>query len=91
MAVYLISYDLVGPETSASYEQLIAHIKGLGAWAKPLYSQWLVDTTASAAEIRDGIRRYLDTNDRVLVVYVSTPWASLGLAAEVADWMKSRL
>jgi hypothetical protein len=91
MSLKIISYDLGQPETSADYKELIKYIKGLGDWAKPLESFWIVDTPKYCSTIRDEAKKYLDSNDELLVV--SCPfdsWASSGINKEVTDWIKGR-
>ena len=88
MNTLLISYDLGMPETSADYQRVIEYIKDLGSWAKPLQSVWLVETATKAAQIRDDIRSITDSNDRVMVIAVSAPWATTRtIPSEVTDWM----
>lgn len=63
----LISYDLVKPEKD--YPSLIARLEQLGA-QRFLYSEWFLATNYSTTAIRDDLRRYMDSNDRILVVEV---------------------
>lgn len=91
MSLKVISYDLGQPEKSTDYKDLIGYIKGLGAWAKPLESFWIVDTTKTCSSIRDEAKSYLDSNDKILVF--SSPfksWASSGLKKSTTDWLKDR-
>ncbi len=67
MSVKIISYDLGSPESSSDYEELIKYIKGLGSWAKPLYSVWFVNTDKTSRQIREGAEAYLDDNDKIFV------------------------
>lgn len=90
MSVKIISYDLRKPETSEDYKLLIAEIKSLGEWAKPMESYWLVDTTYTPKTIYERLDPYLDNNDKLLVA--STPltaWWSTGLSKAVVDWIHS--
>jgi hypothetical protein len=82
----------MGPETREDYKRLIDHIKSYGTWAKPLYSVWLVKSSKTASQIRDDLTRYVDSNDKLLVMNVTgTSWASLRLPDAVATWMKANL
>src|SRR4051812_33815078 len=90
MRIVLISYDLGKPETSASYQTLIAAIKALGDWAKPLESEWFVRTGLTASVVRDRLKRHLDANDRLMVLELKgTDWATYRLPADVTSWMQS--
>lgn len=92
MSVKIISYDLGVPESSDDYEELIRYIKGLGYWAKPLYSVWFVDTHKTVAEIRDGAMNYMDGNDKIFVAKwnPNSGWASQKLPKNVTDWLHAR-
>ncbi|GMX58518.1 MAG: hypothetical protein MCSN_1720 [Candidatus Microsyncoccus archaeolyticus] len=92
MKTFLISYDLGAPETTEDYGKVIASIKSLDDWAKPLYSVWLVKSDKTASQIRDQINKETDTNDKLLVIDVSgAGWATSGISNEVTDWMKNNL
>ncbi len=88
MKTYLISYDLIKPETLTDYKRLIDTIKTATYWANPLKSLWLVKTTLSTTQIRDELRKVTDPNDKLLVIEITNSWASYGLSKEVTDWMK---
>lgn len=91
MSLKVISYDLGQPETSTSYKELIEYIKGLGTWAKPLESFWIVDTDKHCSTIRDEAKAYLDSNDELFVFSCPfSSWASYGLSDDVTDWLKAR-
>jgi len=94
MKVFMISYDLGVPETSADYKLIKDHIeKNYSLWAKPLQSQWLVavNDLTTATQVRDNIKKLLDTNDKVFVVQIETvQWASYNLPKKVTDWLKAK-
>jgi hypothetical protein len=92
MRTLLISYDLGQPETAASYRELIAAIKALGDWAKPLKSEWFVLTGLTASVVRDRLKRHLDANDRLMIIELKTSdWATVRLPTDVTDWMQSHV
>lgn len=91
MNTYLISYDLRVPETSEDYQRIISYIKSLGSWSKPLQSVWFVKTSISPSDIRDGLKNQSDYNDGILVIDVTSDWASYGISKEVTEWMKSHI
>lgn len=90
---FLISYDLGVPETAEDYKKIINYIKSFGNWAKPLQSVWLVkSSTKGCADIRDDIKKLIDSNDKVLVIKITGDnWASYNLSKEVVDWMKNNI
>lgn len=88
MKTYLISYDLIKPESFPEYIRLFNTIKTAKFWAKPLQSVWLVKTTLSSAQIRDVLIKVIDVNDKIMVIEVTNNWAAFGLPKEVIDWMQ---
>lgn len=91
MKTYLISYDLINPETLPEYIRLFNTIKSATFWAKPLESVWLVKTTLSSVQIRDELVKVIDANDKIMIIEVTNNWATFNLPKEVTDWMQQRL
>jgi len=90
MAVHWVNYDL--NKTGQNYDELIKYLKSHQSWAKPLKSSFLVKTSLGVGELRDGIKKHIDSNDDVLVINVDgRSWASYGISSEVTDWMKQNL
>jgi hypothetical protein len=88
MNTILISYDLRAP--GRDYTKLWDHLKSYGNWAKPLESVWLIRTTLTAAKVRDAASNYVDQNDKIFAVdMTSSEWASLRIPDDVATWLKS--
>jgi hypothetical protein len=76
MKKYLISYDLDKP--GQDYSKLIKELERLGA-IKILYSEWILKDEASAVQLRDHLRAFIDSNDMLLVVGLTgeAAWTSL--------------
>jgi hypothetical protein len=74
--LHWIAYDLDKP--GQDYKDLIARLKELGA-VKILKSDWLLENTASPEAVRNDLKRFLDTNDRIMVseVYHNAAWSNL--------------
>ena len=72
MKPFLISYDLDKP--GQNYDGLISRLKQYNA-KRVLMSQWILGSSASALEILKDLRRFMDSNDRILVVETSGDWA----------------
>ena len=85
--VYLITYDLNKP--GQDYSKLYETIKAMGAWWHYLDSTWLVDTSLSSGQVRDGVLKVMDQTDRVLVVRFSSDWSAF-LTNDAADWIRQR-
>ncbi len=77
MKPFLISYDLDKP--GQNYTGLIARLKEIGA-VRVLMSQWVVEQDCTCADLRDDLKAYMDSNDRILVTRI-TGWASSKIMA----------
>ena len=93
MSIYLISYDLGVPETSADYQKIKGYIDTFPDWMKPLKSQWFITSRIKdATQIRTELGAITDGNDKILVLNVTgDAWASLHLGTEANDWLKKNL
>ena len=88
--VLLISYDLNGHESPGAYAAVEAVIKRRcpgNASNKPLYSQWLVDTSLSPQTWRDELKAAADSNDNIFVTGVTSNYAAY-LPQSSIDWLK---
>ena len=74
MALYIISYDLIG-KSYDQYETLIAELTRLGA-QRVLLSQWALRSNSTSSQIRDYLYPFMHPNDRILVTEITANWAS---------------
>ena len=65
MKCYIISYDLVGYR---NYDAIHNAIKSYSMWAKATESTWIIMTYQNATQIRDHLVRFMDHNDRLMVI-----------------------
>ena len=80
----LVSYDLIWPETSESYKNLIAKIMSYPWYAKPLESFWFIKTEKTASTVMGELRLHIDANDKLVIVDVTWDfWTTLRLASNV--------
>ena len=86
--LYAINYDLKQP--GRDYESLYDAIKSCGAWWHYLESTWIVDTSLDAQEIWDKIGIHCDSNDRVLVISLSSRKQGW-LPKDAWEWINDRL
>lgn len=89
MTTYMVGYDLGKP--GRDYEGLSDYLKSLGGYWHNLDSTWLITTSKTAAEVRDGAKPYLDSSDKLLVARVSAPGAWKGFADSSSEWLKDNL
>ncbi|PTR15259.1 hypothetical protein C8R31_104288 [Nitrosospira sp. Nsp2] len=74
MSIYLVTYDLNAP--GRNYDPVHVYLKRF-THCKKLESVWLIETGLPIEEIRDALRRLIDTNDVVLVVRLMKQGASV--------------
>lgn len=82
MTVMLVTYDLKQP--GRDYAPVHAYLKRF-TYCKDLESVWLLDTTATAAAIRDGLTSLIDANDKVFVTPIGRTWASFNFGC--GNWL----
>lgn len=77
MDLFSVSYDLLKP--GKDYNSLYARLGTHGA-KRVLYSQWMLKSNLTAAQLRDDLKMFIDSNDRLLVIDVTTgamAWTTL--------------
>ncbi|MEK6328465.1 MAG: SinR family protein [Actinomycetota bacterium] len=88
MSTLLVGYDLNRP--GQDYANLIERIKQIGVWWHHLDSTWLVKTGLTPAQLRDDLKRYVDSGDELLVLDVTgAAWAGTGF--DSYDWLHNKL
>ena len=85
---YIILYDLRAP--GRNYEELYQAIKSYGTWGKLTESAWAIVTIEDCTQIRDYLMRYVDKNDRIMVVK-SGQEAAWNNAIARNDWLQQNL
>lgn len=81
MRIHLVSYDLSRP--GQDYPAIVSRLVQLGA-KRVLYSQWMLKNAMTPVQLADDLRRFLDANDRILVVDVTNaPMAWYNLQTEI--------
>jgi hypothetical protein len=79
MKRWLISYDLLKP--GKDYQPLWDELKKLKA-QRVLRSQWALRSSKSAIELRDYLKQYTDTTDRLLISPLDD-WASYNTEVDI--------
>jgi len=87
MKCYILSYDLV---YQRNYEPLWTAIRSYPNWAKITESTWAIVTDKSAAEIRDHLSRYMDSDDRIFIVKSGTESAWRNVICK-SEWLQTNL
>nr|WP_298994837.1 hypothetical protein [uncultured Allomuricauda sp.] len=86
---FLIGYDL--NKSGQDYETLIEQIKNLGNWWHCLDSTFIVKSLSTAASIRDHLKKFIDSNDELLIVGLTREGAWTGFSEECSDWLRKNL
>ncbi|WKK75331.1 CRISPR-associated protein Cas2 [Marivirga salinae] len=89
MTIYTISYDLSNP--GRDYDSLSNAIKSYGNWWHQSGSVWIIASiNTNSASIRDYLKQFIDSNDKLFVAKLHGEWAGYGFTKEEYDWMKSK-
>lgn len=89
--ILLISYDLNGRERPAAYETVKKAIESNSISSRrPLYSQWLVETTESPDTWSTRLKGVTDSNDSWFIVRVQRPYQGW-LNQDIWDWLNPRV
>lgn len=82
--LYMVCYDLNSP--GQEYSDLYEQIKTYGTWWHHLDSTWIVKSSKTAAEIRDHLGQYIDSDDELLIVKFGS-WAGQGFEKRAYEWI----
>ncbi|WP_127475035.1 SinR family protein [Microbacterium sulfonylureivorans] len=89
MTTYMVGYDLGKP--GRDYDGLHEYLKSFRTYWHNLDSTWLVVTSESAEQLRNGAGRFLDNSDKLLVCQVTTPGAWRGFGESGSEWLMKYL
>src|SRR5215831_2664952 len=81
--VHVIAYDLKSPnDTESDYERVIQGLKSAyPVWCHLEKSVWIIQADASAAEVRDTIKKLLYSSDVLFVAALQKNWGSFNLSS----------
>ena len=86
----LVEYDLSKP--GQNYPGLIDYLKSFPNWCHHLKSAWFVKTSGTAAELAEKLWGFLDRNDKLIVIDVTSDTAAwYNLPTEVSNWIKKNI
>jgi hypothetical protein len=90
MATLLVGYDLIAP--GKDYKPLWERLKSYGNWWHHLDSTWIVIADLTAVQLRDELKKLIDSNDELLVVNVTGDTAAwTGFNTKGSQWLKTNL
>ncbi len=85
---YIVIYDLRAP--GRNYESLYRAIKNYGTWGKISESAWAIVSSKNSVEIRNDLMKYLDRNDRLMIIKSGQDAAWVNAMAS-KDWLQANL
>lgn len=88
MTVYQVDYDL---RKQRAYEPLYERLRSYPVWCRPLESTWVIETSQSAAQVRDYLVDAMDADDGILVTRLSGEAAWRGVTPDVSQYLKNLL
>lgn len=86
---YLISYDLIKDK---DYEKIFEGIKNISnGYKRVLKSVWIIGHNGTSADIRDSLKPYMDSDDKLLVLKLTGEGAWRNLGESNTNWLKENL
>lgn len=86
MSSFVVSYDLI---SNRDYSKLYEAIKNYGYYAHVLESVWIIKSSSSSINIRDNLKSYMDSDDKLFVAKLTGESAWKNLSKDVSDWLKN--
>lgn len=86
MSSFIVNYDLI---SNRDYSKLYEAIENYGSYAHVLESVWIVNSSSSSSDIRDNLKSYIDSDDRLFVAKLTGESAWRNLSKDVSDWIKN--
>ena len=88
MTSMIIEYDLCSP--GRNYNTLYETIQAYGVWARITESTWFIKTGDSCVQVRDKLKKCMDSNDRLFVVELTGTAAWSNILCD-SDYLKKHL
>ena len=87
--MYMITFHTTSSDP-ARREAFEAAVKGLGNWSNRMPGVWLVESKASAPQIRDFLKQHLGPADAFFIARITKNWAGRNLGENFPGWMGRR-
>jgi hypothetical protein len=89
MATYMVTYDLM--KQGQNYTCITNKLDAYPTHWHAQGSVWIIETSQTAAQIRDSLQSCLDTNDKLIVAKLEGEAAWYGYTDAICTWLKDRL
>ncbi|MGJ1014082.1 hypothetical protein [Bacteroides salyersiae] len=90
MNIFIVSYDL-NTDSSPHYDQLVEAIKSYQDYICLGGSAYLIETDESSVSVRDNLKAFLNSGDKLYVGRVTSPAAWFGMPEGTSKWIKEHL
>lgn len=88
MAFYTVTYDLNKKKDYAKFEEGVRKVSS-NRYVKCTLSQYVIQSTLTAPQIRITLQSYADSDDSILVLKLDvSDWSCINLPEKVADWLQ---
>jgi hypothetical protein len=84
-----VTYDLSKP--LREYPALLEYLSSFNTWTRVLDSMWFIRTRKSEEKVRDELMRFLDKNDKVVVLDVTDDCWAANFTSDSTNWMYSNM
>ena len=85
---YIVLYDQCQP--ARDYDRLYQALKSFPNWGKLTESAWAVVSESEAPQIRDYLKQFIDSGDRLIVIQSGRSGAWTKVLAN-DEWVKTNL
>jgi hypothetical protein len=89
MKTIQVNYDLSEP--GRNHDGLLKYLSSFARWTRVLDSMWIIRTTKSEETVRDELMRFVDSNDRVVVLDVTEDSWAANFTSDSTNWMYSNM
>ena len=89
MKTIQVNYELSEP--GRNYDGLLKYLSSFARWTRVLDSMWIIRTTKSEETVRDELMRFVDSDDRVLVLDVTEDGWAANFTSDSTNWMYSNM
>tara|TARA_A100001391_G_scaffold136353_1_gene95003 strand:+ start:22382 stop:22657 length:276 start_codon:yes stop_codon:yes gene_type:complete len=86
MKAFIVTYDLI--KSGQNYACITKKLKSYPTHWHMQGSVWIIRTSETAKQIRDGLKSCLDSNDKLFVAALSGEAAWCGYTDNITDWLK---
>lgn len=88
MGFYTVTYDLNKKKDYEKFEEGVRKVSS-NRYVKCTLSQYVIQSTLTASQIRITLQSHADNDDSILVLKLDiTDWSYAGLSGKVGDWLQ---